>query len=134
MAEPVQVVNVRVVVDELRWPRDLRARRAVGRARTQGCAALRRVNHALDGPRFAARHEAAADEGVLKPVTLLAFNMTDGHALVHALRCRALLVRGEFGERPGERGLVPHAEDEDAALALARPELRDAELRAERAE
>src|SRR5919202_317173 len=82
VAEPIQVVGVRVVVDELRGPLDLRARRAVGRARTQGRAAPRRVDHALDRPRFAARHEVAADERVLQPVTLLAFDMADSHALV----------------------------------------------------
>src|SRR5205085_3252666 len=46
VAEAVQVVRVRVVVDELRLPRERRARRRVQGARLQRATALRRVNHA----------------------------------------------------------------------------------------
>src|ERR1043165_8332127 len=119
VAEVVQVFDVRVVVDELRRPLAQRGSRCVRGARLERATALRRVDHALDHLALAARHEDAADERVLKRVPLLALDASDTHALIFALGRRTLLVRGELRERAGERILVAHAEDDDAARVFA---------------
>src|SRR5215207_8496609 len=83
-AEPVQIVRVRVVVDELRLPLRLRERLRVGRARTERAPALSRVNHALDGRAVARGHEGRADERVLQSLPVLARDAAQRDALVLA--------------------------------------------------
>src|SRR5947209_7798360 len=68
---------------------------------------------------------------------VLARDAAHGHAPVLALGRCALLALGELGESLRERALVLQVKDDDAARPIvrrARRQLRDAELRSERAE